>query len=394
MSDPYLVEQILTTLESVESQDNYADKVIEMTLKNHPEWNGSERGEYVTSCYGMLSLKRKLLAATGGDSNGWALWAAFLVLNNKVLPDWPELDDISEAQLLDNLQSASQAELLSYPDFINDIAQQDLGEQWPIVAKAMNSRPATYLRCNTLKGTATELQNKLETERTQTQYLEGDALKVDSGANIFKTKAFHDGWFEMQDIGSQQIAPLLDVKSGMRVADACCGAGGKSLHLAALMNNKGYVLALDIHEHKLTTLKKRAKRAGVHMIETRLIKNNKTIKRLKDKFDRVLLDVPCSGTGVFKRNPDAKWHLDEDGLNALGQLQREILQRYTQMCKPGGKVVYATCSILNQENRAQVDTFLANNPEFSLTEERQLLPGINTEGDGFYAAVLTRAVTK
>ncbi len=389
LSNRYLIEQILSTLATVESDQIYADKLIETTLRNHPEWNGAERGEYVTTCYGMLSQKRKLEAAVGSNSL-WAMWAAFQLLNGKALPDYDEVEDITVERIEANLADASESAFLSYPEWLHEKAKAEYGEKWPAIAKAMNSRPNTYLRCNTLKGSAAELQQKLELERTQTTLEGDDALLVDSGANIFKTKAFQDGWFEMQDVGSQRIAPLLDVRPGLRVVDACSGSGGKSLHLAALMNNKGYVLAMDIHDHKLQTLKKRAKRAGIHMIETRVIKNSKTVKRLKDKFDRVLLDVPCTGSGVFKRNPDAKWNLSEQGLLELTQLQSEILQRYSQMCKVGGKLVYATCSILPEENHAQVEAFLANNANFKLAEEMKLLPGVNTEGDGFYAAVLER----
>lgn len=194
----------------------------------------------------------------------------------------------------------------------------------------------------------------------------------------------------MQDAGSQQIVPFLEIQPGHKVVDACAGAGGKSLHIAALMENKGRLLSMDIHEHKLETLKQRAKRAGVHVAETRVIQNNKTIKRQKEKFDRVLLDVPCSGLGVLKRNPDAKWHLNSQNLDTLIALQTDILARYSQMCKVGGKLVYATCSILPSENEQQVERFLANNPNWQLEDSLRLLPGVNSEFDGFYAARLVK----
>ncbi len=132
----------------------------------------------------------------------------------------------------------------------------------------------------------------------------------------------------------------------MRVIDACAGAGGKTLHLAAMMQGKGRLLAMDVEEWKLENLKQRARRAGAHNVETRVITSSKTVKRLKESSDRVLLDVPCSGLGVLKRNPDAKWRDTAERLPVLVALQEEILQRYSQMVKVGGLLVYATCSIL------------------------------------------------
>ncbi|MFC3032750.1 RsmB/NOP family class I SAM-dependent RNA methyltransferase [Pseudoalteromonas fenneropenaei] len=389
-----VAEQVVATLNNIRETQEYADKAIERTLKMENHWRKAERGAYVNTVYQLLSLSRKLEFALGSAStaNVWHMLGTMLVLQGEMQPDWEELQGLDMDAVQTRLATAPQAVTLSYPDWLHDIASAELGAQWPTIASAMNERPTTYIRVNRLKTTPTELQQLLRTEGVESWAVTSapDTLRVADSSQLFKTKAFHQGWFEMQDLGSQQIAPLLDVKPGLRVVDGCCGAGGKSLHLAALMANKGYVLAMDIHEHKLATLKKRAKRAGVHMIETRQITSSKTVKRLKDKFDRVLLDVPCTGTGVFKRNPDAKWQLEASNLAALTQLQGEILQRYSQMCKAGGYVVYATCSILPSENQQQIAAFLAANSQFSLEQELVLLPGINTEGDGFYAAKLKR----
>ena len=195
----------------------------------------------------------------------------------------------------------------------------------------------------------------------------------------------------MQDLNSQRIAPELGVRSGERVIDACAGAGGKSLHLAALMKNKGKVLALDVHEKKLTSLRERATRAGATIIETRLIESTKVIKRLEEGADRILLDVPCSGIGVLRRNPDTKWKLKPEDLERLSQTQREILASYTRMCRPGGVIVYATCSIMPSENSLQVHRFLSQNEaRFSLEKEETLFPE-RDGADGFYFARIKRS---
>jgi len=172
------------------------------------------------------------------------------------------------------------------------------------------------------------------------------------------------------------------------VIHACAGAGGKSLALAARMQGKGRLLAMDIEQWKLDNLQQRAKRAGAGNIETRLISSSKTIKRLADKADFLLLDVPCTGSGVLRRNPDAKWQAPMR-LNELRQLQRDILQRYSKMLAVGGELVYATCSIFPSENEQQVQQFLAERTEFILEQQQQISPAA-TGFDGFYWARLRR----
>jgi 16S rRNA (cytosine967-C5)-methyltransferase len=177
----------------------------------------------------------------------------------------------------------------------------------------------------------------------------------------------------------------------MRVIDACAGAGGKTLHLGALMQNKGSIISMDVEGFKLDELRRRANRAGISIAETRLIENNKTIKRLRESADLVLLDAPCSGTGVIRRNPDSKWKLSEDFIERVQEIQRDILRRYSQMTKPGGTLVYATCSILPSENLQQVEWFLdePEGKEFTLEEERAIMPS-EFGFDGFYMSRLKR----
>ena len=189
----------------------------------------------------------------------------------------------------------------------------------------------------------------------------------------------------MQDAASQMVAPFVDPKPGMRVADACAGAGGKSLHLANLMENKGQIISMDIHQWKLNELKKRAKRNGAHNIQTKLIDSSKVLKRFHKSFDRVLIDAPCSGLGVLKRNPDAKYNIDSAFIERVQKEQKEILNAYANLLKPDGILIYVTCSILPSENELQIQSFLNENPNFELIEEKHLLPSI-TGFDGFYMA--------
>lgn len=193
----------------------------------------------------------------------------------------------------------------------------------------------------------------------------------------------------MQDASSQKVAEVLNPKPGMRVIDACAGAGGKSLHIASLMENKGQVIALDIYGNKLKELKRRARRNGAHNIEPRVIDSTKVIKKLKASADKVLIDAPCSGLGVLRRNPDAKWKLQPEFLEKIKNTQQEILSSYSSMVKPGGQLVYATCSILPSENSEQVSTFLSSEAgkDFSLVKEEKIYAS-KSGFDGFYIALL------
>ena len=216
-------------------------------------------------------------------------------------------------------------------------------------------------------------------------------LKLEERANVFITAAFKNGNFEVQDANSQLVSEFLEVAPGQRVIDSCAGAGGKTLHLAALMENKGQLIALDIYANKLKELKRRAKRNGAHNIEPRPIDSTKVIKKLYGTADRVLIDAPCTGMGVLKRNPDAKWKMQPEFLEKVMQTQQEILSSHSKMVKSGGKMVYATCSILPQENNQQVVKFLASEEgkDFSLEEERKLYAS-KTGFDGFYMARLAK----
>lgn len=171
--------------------------------------------------------------------------------------------------------------------------------------------------------------------------------------------------------------------------DACAGAGGKTLHLAALMEGKGQLIAMDTEEWKLEDLKKRARRAGAFNIETRLIDTTKVIKRLHEAADKVLIDAPCSGTGVIRRMPDSKWRDGRERMREILFAQEDILERYAPMAKAGGIVVYSTCSIMPSENEKQIEKFLAKHPEeYRLLEDKHIMP---SEGfDGFYMAKLER----
>src|SRR5690606_2366880 len=282
----------------------------------------------------------------------------------------------------------------SIPDWLDELGEKELGsELWTKEIRALNQQAEVILRVNTLKTTKEKLHDILLDENFDTEPVKGcpDALKLKERGGVFKTEAFRNGLFEVQDASSQLVAEFLEAEPGMRVVDACAGAGGKTLHLASLMENKGQIISLDIYQNKLNELKRRAKRNGAHNVETRLIDSTKVIKKLHNKADRVLIDAPCSGLGVLRRNPDAKWKLQPEFLNELKITQSQLLKDYSKMVKPEGKMVYATCSILPSENQKQVEFFLnsEDGKEFSLVKEKKIMAS-ESGFDGFYMALLKK----
>ena len=396
-----LIEAVADALTEIFKEGKYADKVIENTLRSNPKWGSHDRAFIAQTAYDCVRWWRLLSEVSGRKvptsdfSRGdfLEIIGTFLTLKEGQNLDYPYYKNLKVAQLADRKAAISERKVLeSIPDWLDEIGVSELGEdKWATEIAVLNHPSSVVLRCNTLKTNVLELQKKFtaigfETEKTA---LNTEGVLLKRRGNVFSTELFKQGLFEVQDAGSQLIAPFLNVQAGMRVVDACAGAGGKSLHLAALMKNKGTLISLDTEGWKLEELKKRARRNGVHIIETRTIESTKTIKRLHNSADRLLLDVPCSGIGVLRRNPDAKWKLAPEFLDNVRTIQAKILADYSKIIKIGGQLVYATCSILPSENELQVQKFLAENANFKFIAERKVSPA--EDGfDGFYMARLER----
>ena len=384
-------------LEETFFQDKkYADKVLERLLKAHKKWGSADRQVVSEIFYDIVRWKKRLEYYMGEGtkpSNIYNLILAYLLWKKVKYKKFDEFDGIKTGGILSKLDKKTfptKAIEHSVPDWLSGLFEKELGAKWEKEMSALNEQAPVILRANSLKISAENLVEILKEEGVNSFVLRGypDAVQLEEKKNVFLTSAFKEGFFEVQDASSQKIAELLDVKEGMRVVDACAGAGGKTLHIAALMKNKGQIIALDIYEWKLAELKRRAKRAGAFNIETRFIEDNKVIKRLHNTADRLLIDAPCSGLGVLKRNPDSKWKIDEDFINRIKTEQENILQNYSKILKKGGKMVYATCSILPSENGEQIRKFLAENTEFALVKEENIMP---SDGyDGFYMALIER----
>lgn len=395
-----LVFAAIDALNEILNENKYADKVLQGTLKRDKRWGARDRAFIAETVYDIVRWKRLYaeiaeVKAPYDRPNLFRLFTVWATLKGIAIPDWKQFEKTPTRRIKGKFDELSKIRKYreSIPDWMDELGQKELGKRWDQELAALNLEAEVILRVNTLKTTREKLQVQLFDIDIETDTIKGypDALQLKERVNVFQTEAFKQGLFEVQDASSQLVAQLLDVQPGMRVVDACAGAGGKTLHLASLMENKGQIIALDLYANKLNELKRRAKRNGAHNIETRIIDTTKVVKKLYDKADRVLIDAPCSGLGVLRRNPDAKWKLQPEFLENIRQTQADILDTYSKMVKPGGKLVYATCSILPSENDKQIKDFLKRDSgkDFTFATEKHVWPS-ESGFDGFYMALLEK----
>ncbi|MEL7251577.1 MAG: class I SAM-dependent methyltransferase [Bacteroidota bacterium] len=392
---PPHLRAIAQALEAIFQEGYYADKVIERTLKADKRRGARDRAFIAQNIYEIVRWYRLLYSLRGKEpkteNDWWEIIGIRYIIDGHTLPKWKEFKRLDAKKIDQRYRRLKNERAIreSIPDWIDEVGMTELKEQWPPTLHALNRPADVILRANLLKTSPEALVQELKKDSIRAEVIDGAALKVLERKRLFSSQAFRSGLFEVQDYSSQLVAPFCEVGPGMRVIDACSGAGGKALHLATLMENKGQLIALDTAAWKLDEQRKRARRNGIHIIETRPIQSTKTIKRLRESADRLLLDVPCSGLGVLRRNPDSKWKLSQDFLVKIRQTQQEILQSYAKMLRTDGKLIYATCSVLPSENQEQVRTFLASEvgQAFNLEDQKSILP--QDQGfDGFFMARL------
>jgi 16S rRNA (cytosine967-C5)-methyltransferase len=292
---------------------------------------------------------------------------------------------------------------LEIPDWIVSRLAARFGNALETEMRATLGPAPLDLRANLLKATRDEARAALAAEGIEAEPTPYSpwGLRIAGRRAVTTGAAFRDGLVEIQDEGSQLVALLVGAEPGMRVADWCAGAGGKTLALAMTMANKGQILACDVSAPRLDGAVRRLRRAGVHNAERHLVEpGDKWAKRRAGTFDRVLVDAPCTGTGTWRRNPDARTRLREQDLAELLPKQAAILDDAARLVKPGGRMIYATCSVLPEEDEDQVDAFLARQPGFVRVpaalpgglsaDPALLLTPRRNETDGFFAAVLER----
>ena len=395
-----LVVAVIKVLDGTFNQNFYADKTIEKILKSDKRWGSRDRGFIAETSYEIIRWKRLYSQISETKSpykygELWKMFSVWAVLKGIQLPNWKEFENTPTRRIKGKFDSLVKIRKFreSIPDWLDRTGCDELGEnRWTSELSALNEKANVIIRANSLKINVNDLKKELQKEDIQVEKINGfpEALKLRERKNLFKTKVFQNGYFELQDASSQLVAPFLKAEKGMKICDVCAGAGGKTLHLSAITENKGQIIAMDIFKNKLFELKRRAKRNNAFNIETRLIENNKSIKRLHGKIDRLLIDAPCSGLGVLRRNPDSKWKLSQNFLDKIKDTQQEILKRYSPMLKENGKLVYATCSILPSENELQIKRFLKTEQgkKFKVEDEKKISPA-QSGFDGFYMARLS-----
>ncbi|MGH6608929.1 MAG: RsmB/NOP family class I SAM-dependent RNA methyltransferase, partial [Burkholderiaceae bacterium] len=311
-----------------------------------------------------------------------------------------------------DLASAPSSVRAELPHWLFVEIERQYEDAQPLIEALKESAPLD-LRVNTIKATRDHVLEDLAAHRVgaeATRY-SPDAIRLSSKPALTHWPLYREGLIEVQDEGSQLIARLLQPRRGQMVVDFCAGAGGKTLAIGALMRSTGRLYAFDVNERRLAGLGPRLKRSGLSNVHPIVIRSESDIrvKRLNGKCDRVLVDAPCSGSGTLRRNPDLKWRFSETELARVNELQRSVLRAAARLLKPGGRLVYATCSLLARENQHVIDAFIAEHPEYELISAATvlstqsiavdhasrsapyfvMLPHLHGT-DGFFAAVLER----
>ena len=400
-----LIEATVHALQNIFSDKQQADRVVERLLKSNPKWGARDRAFLAENIYEIVRWWRLIKFSAGMEkvtqpADFWKIVGVWQIIKptqlhldtDNILPEWAEFEGINTETVLNRYQEALKVRKIaqSVPDWIDEIGEKELGAKWEKELTALNNQAPFVLRVNTLKSDLKTVISVFGEDKVETVAEVPTALVLKKRQNVAGQDSYKKGFFEVHDAGSQLIAPFMDLHPGQTVIDACAGAGGKTLQIAAALQNKGRIISLDIENFKLEELQKRATRNGVKILSTGLIKSDKTIKELVDTADRLLLDVPCSGLGILRRNPDTKWKLQPTFLNTIRNTQWNVLSTYSKMVKRGGKMVYATCSLLPSESENQVTRFIMEfGDRWRLIDERRT--SVADEGyDGFYMALLER----
>ena len=392
-----------------------ADAVVSRYFREHRMLGHADRAFIAETVFAVLRRRRSLAAACGAQAGERQLLLAALVRvrgwNQRELA--PVLRG-SEAEWLASTHGAESAGwtpavACDLPDWLHERLSAQYGaDEVPALAGAFNQGAPLDLRVNTLKTDREALLAGLAADgiAAQSGALSPLAIRLRDKPALARHPRFLAGEFEFQDEGSQLLAFLLEPKRGEMVTDFCAGAGGKTLLLGAMMRNTGRLYALDVSDKRLANLKPRLARSGLSNVHPLRIEHERDsrLKRLAGKMDRVLVDAPCSGLGTLRRNPDLKWRQDPAAVTELTGKQAAILAAAAHLVRPGGRLVYATCSLLAEENEQIVAAFLAAHPDFTLLPADSVLArhGVTLPGemlrlrpdhhhtDGFFAAALER----
>ncbi|MGV0951985.1 MAG: RsmB/NOP family class I SAM-dependent RNA methyltransferase [Azonexus sp.] len=395
--------------------DYPADAVVSRYFRDHRQLGHADRAFVAETVFAVLRRGRSIEARCAGKLSDRArLLVALAVTRGWSQRELAPVLRASEEEWLATAKSMAEAEFrpavrCDLPDWLYDRLEAQFGAEEVLrLADALNRPAPLDLRVNTVKTNREAVLERLAADGIAAMpgTLSPLAIRLREKPALAKHPLFLEGAFEVQDEGSQLLGYLMEPKRGEMVVDFCAGAGGKTLLLGALMKNTGRLYAYDVSDKRLAKLKPRLARSGLSNVHPARIDHERDtkIKRLAGKADRVLVDAPCSGLGTLRRNPDLKWRQNEDSVAELAVKQAAILDAAAKLVRPGGRVVYATCSLLTAENDAIIAAFLASHPDFTLTPASAVLArhGVMLEGDflrllphrhntdGFFAAVLDK----
>lgn len=421
---PLLMRQTAMLLNDLLKFESPADARLSEFFRQHRELGTKDRAWVAETAYGVLRRYRYLSEMAAGDDQGnedtrKLILAWLLKVEGKSIRDLEGMIDERQKEWAVAIKSKNSeglpaAALADVRDWFWDKLVAQYGEAEAMtICRSMFEQASLDLRVNTIKASREDVLSRMLAENTvqdnvitPTPY-SPVGIRMGARLNIGKHVLFTEGKIEVQDEGSQLLSYLVAPKRGQMVADLCAGAGGKTLAIGALMKNTGRLYAFDVSEKRLNNLGQRLKRSGLSNLQAQLINNENDLKlkRLNGKFDRVLVDAPCSGLGTLRRNPDLKWRQTEQDVAELNIKQINILARAAKLCKAGGRVIYATCSLLRDENETIAEAFLQAHPEFKLVpanevlaqqnivldtgEYLKLLPHLHGT-DGFFAAVFEK----
>lgn len=427
------IQAAITLLAAVEAGDEPADVTIGHWARGNRYAGSGDRREIRRLVYGVIRRRRQLewwLARNDASVTPRTLVIAHVLFDDRWTRErlaaafagtqyGPVPLSTAEARLAEALaggvfddEAQPQSVRLNLPDWLAPLLAESFGSKFEAEAEALAGEASVDLRVNTLKTTREAAAAALAAdgiEARPTPYAPG-GLRLDARTQLTATRAWRKGLVEVQDEGSQLVAIATDARPGQAVVDYCAGAGGKTLALAAAMENNGRIVACDLSESRLRRIGPRLRRAGVTIAETRVLADpdgDDLIAANACGFDRVLVDAPCSGTGAWRRRPETRWRLTKTMLDEMGDLQDRILDSAARIVAPGGRLVHATCSVLRMENQARVESFLGRHPGFSIVPAHRAAPdtlrdAVLFEGDymfltphrhgtdGFFAAVLER----
>ena len=420
----HLIRQAAMLLTDMLEFDKPADAKMSAFFRNNRELGNKERAFIAESVYGVIRRLRYLSMLTGNDENDpddarKLILAWLLRVQGRSLR---ELDAILTEQQKEWAVEIKAKSTAAFPlavqanvrDWLWEKLIAQYGEEEALaICRTMMEQATLDLRVNTIKAAPSDVLHQLHAENMNNEKsimpmpYSPIGVRIPNRIGISKHALFTEGKIEVQDEGSQLLSYLVAPKRGQMVADLCAGAGGKTLALGALMRNTGRLYAFDVSEKRLNNLGKRLKRSGLSNLNAQVINNENDLKlkRLNGKFDRVLVDAPCSGLGTLRRNPDLKWRQTQQDIDELNIVQKNILSRAAKLVKAGGQVIYATCSLLQEENEAIAESFLEANPDFILVPANEILAQqkINLDTgkylkllphlhgtDGFFAAVFEK----